>query len=355
MPTKPNLLERLLLYRLNKGPAPILDLFGAGSVRAVVLADDLGLFEELQMNPRSIQDLAAAVDAHPDGITALLRFLESQGYVEANGDQYTTTAMADRWATDAHGTNIVPWFRFWQDVVFPFWDDNLAEAIRRGQPDQTVYEWLDDHPVRWPIAQAGFRAAGTILIDEILQKIELPTDATELLDVGGGHGYYSMELVESTPGLNATIFDRPDALTVATEATAERALEERISVVEGDYTTDDLGTSDKYDVVLLFNVIHAHDESGTRDLFARAKSVLRPGGRLIILDQFRDKGRMPVSRAGIGFVSLTYLVTLGARVHEYADVVDWLRDAGFENIAERSIRRAGPGNSLVHATLLDET
>lgn len=42
MPVRPNLLERLLLYRLHRGPAPMLDLVGAGGLRAVTAADDLG-------------------------------------------------------------------------------------------------------------------------------------------------------------------------------------------------------------------------------------------------------------------------------------------------------------------------
>lgn len=47
MPVTPNLLERLVMHRLNKGPAPILDLFGAASFESVSLALELDLFAAL--------------------------------------------------------------------------------------------------------------------------------------------------------------------------------------------------------------------------------------------------------------------------------------------------------------------
>jgi hypothetical protein len=47
MPVNPNFLERLVLLRLNKGPAPMLDLFGAAGFKSVTLALDMDLFETL--------------------------------------------------------------------------------------------------------------------------------------------------------------------------------------------------------------------------------------------------------------------------------------------------------------------
>ena len=47
MPINPNFVERLLLFRLDRGPAPMLDLFGAAGFEAVCLAIDLGVFDAL--------------------------------------------------------------------------------------------------------------------------------------------------------------------------------------------------------------------------------------------------------------------------------------------------------------------
>lgn len=348
MPVNPNFLERLLLFRLDRAPAPVLDLFGAASFEAVALSLKMGVFERLVHEELSAAELADRLDAHENGVRLLLEFLAAQGYVAEDGGRYRNTRMTAKWLTTASETNLGPWFTFWNDLVFPFWDEQLETAIREGAPPRTIYEWFDGDPDRWETAQRGFRAAASVIVDEVVDAIDVPDGATRLLDVGGGHGLYAIELCRAHPDLSATVFDYPGALAVARTGIVEAGVEDRVDVSGGDYRTDALGTG--YDVALVFNVIHAHDGEENRRLFERVAGALEPGGRIAVLDQLEGTARTPVGRAGIGFVGLTYLTTLGADVHSYEDAAGWLRAAGFENVRRSSIRRAGPGNTLVQAT-----
>jgi len=81
MPVSSNFLERLVLLRLNRGPAPMLDLFGAASFESVALALDLDLFETLSgaEGPLDAPDLAERLAAHPAGIAMLCNFLVTEG------------------------------------------------------------------------------------------------------------------------------------------------------------------------------------------------------------------------------------------------------------------------------------
>ncbi|WP_435179957.1 methyltransferase [Halorussus sp. AFM4] len=346
MPVEPNFVERVALFRLNRGPSSMLDLFGAGGFRAVALARDLGLFEALD-GPLTPRELAASLDADEDGLRSLLDFLDAAGYVERAGGAYERTATTRRWLTDDGRANLAPWFTFWRDVVFPFWEQHLETAVREGGPPRTVYDWLNDHPDLWPTAQRGFRAAATLLADPVVDEIDLPAGATSLLDLGGGHGLYAAELCERHPTLSAVVFDHPDALAVAESEAGDRGLTDRFETRGGDYRTDDVG--DGYDVVLLFNVTHGHDEAGVRALFETVHDALEPGGRVVVLDQFEGGGRMNVGRAAVAFIALTYRVTLGRTVHDADAVADWLRDAGFAGVSRTGLRR-DPGSELLQAT-----
>lgn len=349
MPVEPNVLERLLLFRLDRGPAPMLDLFGAAGFEAVTLAIDLGVFEALaDAEGRPIADVATRVDADREGLAALLGFLDALGYVAETGTGYRNTRMTTRWLTDDEGTNVAPWLTFWDELVLPFWEEELAEAVREGSPSRTLYEWFDEEPDRWRTAQRGFRAAASVLVDEVARKTTVPPGATELLDVGGGHGLYAIELCRRHPALSATVFDLPDALDVAREEITAAGLGDRIETRGGDYLTDDLGGG--YDVVLAFNVVHAHDGPTNAALFERIADALAPGGRVAVLDQLAGTARTPVGRAGQEFVRLTYTATLGARTYPADEVAAWLRAAGLRNVERTAIRRAGPGNDLVEAT-----
>lgn len=66
----------------------MLDLFGAAAFETVVLAIDLGVFEAPDDGALPVEDLAARVDADPDGLRTLPRFLAAEGYVAAEGDTY---------------------------------------------------------------------------------------------------------------------------------------------------------------------------------------------------------------------------------------------------------------------------
>ena len=348
MPTTPNFLERLSLLRLNRGPAPVLDLFGAASFEAVTLALDLGLFEALANAELSVPELAERLDADADGVRILLAFLETQGYVAGTRERYRNTRMTTTWLTSSSGTNLAPWFTFWNDLVFPFWEANLEAAVREGEPSETIYEWFDEDPARWETAQRGFRAAAAVIVDDVADRVDVPDGATRLLDVGGGHGLYAIELCRADPGLGATVFDTPAALDAARREIAAADLGDRVTVSGGDYWTDDLGTG--YDVALVFNVVHAHAAAENRRLFERVAETLVPGGRIAVLDQLAGSARMPIGRSFLAFEGLTYLSTLGAETHPYEAVAEWLRSTGFEDVTRSTIRLGGPGSTLVQAT-----
>lgn len=342
MPVTPNFLERLVLLRLNRGPAPMLDLFGAAGFESVALALELDIFETLSRAGRGLTaaTLAERVDAHPDGVAILCDFLVAEGYLSSDGDQYRLTGMTETWLLADAATNMGPWFRFWNELVFPFWERELETAVRTGEPSQSIYEWFDEAPGRWEIAQSGFRATASLLLDDVADAVTIPDGPTRLLDVGGGHGLYAMELCRRHPDLSATLFDVPGAIAaIRDDIPGEVA--DRFDTRAGDYRTDDLGRG--YDVALLFNVIHAHDPDENVALFERVADALAPGGRIAVLDQWAGSGRSPVGRAALRFAALTYLATLGADTYPLDAVEDWLEQAGFSDIRRRSV---GPLSGL---------
>ncbi|WP_255197182.1 methyltransferase [Halorarius litoreus] len=344
MPVAPNALERLVLLRLNRGPGPVLDLVGGASERAVGLALEMGVFDALADKPATLPELAEWVDCAPEGLDPLLGFLVALGYLSRDGDDYANTAMTRAWLLD-DPESVAPWLRFWDEVAFPFWDEHLETAVRTGNPPQTLYEWLDDHPEHWRVTHEGFRAAAAVLAPAVIGKLDLPEGA-RVLDVGGGHGLYAAELAAENPDATVTVFDSEHAREVATETAEQAGAGYRIAFEAGDYTTDPLDSDGEgYDVALLFNVVHAHDGAETTALLERVHEALRPGGTLYVLDQFEGTARTALGRATVGFVGLTYLVTLGQRAHTVDDVEDWLEEAGFTVEGRESFLTA-PGLSL---------
>lgn len=220
----------------------MLDLFGAASFESVSLALELDLFELLAdaETPLTAATLADRIDAHPDGIAMLCNFLVTEGYLAATGDGFRLTKMTETWLLAASETNMGPWLAFWNELVFPFWERELETAIREGEPSQSIYEWFDEEPDRWEAAQAGFRATASLLVDDVTDAVTVLDGSTQLIDIGGGHGLYTMELCRRHSNLAATIFDLQGAVEAISDEIPEE-LADRIRTRTGDYQTDDLG------------------------------------------------------------------------------------------------------------------
>lgn len=76
-------------------------------------------------------------------------------------------------------------------------------------------------------------------MEDVTDAVTVPDKPTRLIDIGGGHGLYTMELCRCHPNLSATIFDVQGAIeAISDDIPAEVA--ERISTKAGDYHTDDL-------------------------------------------------------------------------------------------------------------------
>lgn len=348
MPVRPNLVERLALFRLHRAPAPMLDLIDAAGFEAVSLALDLDVFGALADadEPLDAGALAERTDADPDGVARLCEFLAVEGYLSSRDGGYALAGMTEAWLLDGSPTDLGPFLAFWDELVFPFWQRELETAVRTGAPSQTLYEWLDESPERWAVAQAGFRASASLVVDDVVDAVSVPDGAERLIDVGGGHGLFAFELCRRHPDLAATVFDVPGAIATIEEDVPDD-LDGRLTLRSGDYESDDLGSG--FDVALLFNVVHAHAPAENVALFERVADALAPGGRLVVLDQWAGSGRSPVGRAALRFVALTYLVTLGADVYSHETVASWLREAGFADVGRTSV---GPlsGLAVVEAT-----
>src|SRR3990172_3196953 len=148
MPIVPNLIERLILFRLNLGPGPVLDLFGGFAFRAAAVANRLGVFEALSGGSLTAAQLAGQIEADERGTTRLLEALDAVGYVKKKRDgRYAATAMTAKWLPRLAGG-----FRNSERaMVQPL--EYLEESIRTGEPAFNSYEryaemdqsWWRDH------------------------------------------------------------------------------------------------------------------------------------------------------------------------------------------------------------------
>lgn len=125
-------------------------------------------------------------------------------------------------------TSLANYIRMWTTLSFNFWDQYLKTSIISGKPPLTIYEWFSQEPERWNLFQEAMKELARITANEIDGKIRIPSmKSRKLLDLGGGHGLYSIKFCRKNPQLSATIFDLPLAIesvckNVASSVDAEK-------------------------------------------------------------------------------------------------------------------------------------
>jgi cyclopropane fatty-acyl-phospholipid synthase-like methyltransferase len=84
--------------------------------------------------------------------------------------------------------------------------------------------------------------------------------------------------VDAHPEMTGVVFDRPVVAAVANELIKEYGLQERVSVMEGDYLVDDIGTG--YDLIWACATLNfARHDLDT--LIGKVHDALNPGGVFI--------------------------------------------------------------------------
>lgn len=343
MPIKTNTLEHLALFTLNKVPAPLIDVFGALGFRIVQAALRLRVFEALESKPLTLEELSQQINASPRGTQILLNNLEALGYIKQHNAYYSNTKMTTKWMLESSPQCIAVAFDYWGRVLFEHFQD-LEETIRNGQPASNYYNYTEQHPEESRVFQDWLVSAARLGIEEITEKIKIHGKECKLIDIGGGHGLYSIALCQRYPELSAIVFDGEQALKSARDNIGMANLGGRIDTHEGNFMTDDLGSG--YDIAFLFNIIHGLSPEQNINLLKRVAKALKPGGSVVIGDQLEDAKGGSAVQAIIQIFGLTFFHLLDARIYPYRDVASWLKTSGFTK-PKRTNLVENPGISLV--------
>jgi SAM-dependent methyltransferase len=334
MPLLPDLRERLVTLPRHASPNFMLDFLSAWGFRVVVLGFRLGILDQLRSGPKTAAELAAATGLQPAGVALVLDALHCLGYVRSRAGRYQNTRITrELLLTLPVG---IPYF---EQVALRDWD-HLEAQLRDGGGVRPVF--LDKD---WRVFNGGHLALARMNIREVVRRVRLPRTAHRLLDLGGGHGLYSVEFCRRYPRLQATLFEVPPMEKYAQRLIADYELTDRVRFRAGDFLVDDLEPAD---VILLFNVIHSKSEAENRQVLKRAADSLRPGGLLVLLDQFPVRKLGNLGWAFGALLALSMFSAAGQRTYRPAEVRAWCRDVGLTRIRFLPLRSA-PGNGLVLA------
>jgi SAM-dependent methyltransferase len=323
-----NPLERLAMAA-NLIPTPLIDGYAFAYSRAVMVATKLGLFDALADGPLTATEVAERAGTDPRATERLLSLLIPMRYVRLSGDgRYRLGRMTRRFLIGPRSKSVrdavLMKFLEWR------WLEGLEDFVRSGE-SLDVHDDLSTED--WRLYQRGMRDMASFVAPEVARRVPMPAGAREMLDVGGSHGYFSVELCRRHPDLRATVLDLPGAVEQATPLLEAEGMGDRVTMRAGDALVDDLGEA-AYDLILVFSLVHHFDDATNRRLVERAARALRPGGRLVIGDSIRPA---PGKGDQLGsFFDLYFALTSEAGLWTTEEMATWQEASGLKPM--KSIR-----------------
>lgn len=245
----------------------------------IMTALEIELFERVT-TPKTSQKIAQELGNYHEAMVQMFcEALTEIGVLKKLKGKYVNSSMASTYLCRSSPyymeytlknirTNIVHWTQ-------------LSDTLKNGPIIQSKQDVFGEN---WLISIAEWSENGAVAnaLKVITAHLD-PKHLKRLLDLGGGHGLYSIAFTALNPQLEAYVFDLPQVEPI-TRKYVEAYNAKRVHILSGDFYKDSIGQN--YDAI--FSSYNQSCSDPT--LIAKMVQALAPGG-YIILRRFKDSSR----------------------------------------------------------------
>lgn len=178
-------------------------------------------------------------------------------------------------------------------------------------------------------AQSGIRQQELL---DIVRALPENGQIQRILDLGCGAGMLGIAVVNDASGRTGVLFDQPPMQPLMDESVALYSMQDKFSVLVGDFTKDDIGSG--YDLILCSSIM-LFAIMGGPSFFGKLREALNPGGVVLCLNEGIEPDRSGPWDMVLGY--LTYNMQGMPMGVFKGQVAEMAKAGGFENIENRTL------------------
>lgn len=247
----------------------------------------LGIADRLASGPRSSDELASEVDAHPEGLYRLLRGAISTGLVqEVSPRTFTLTPMGQLLRSEVPGSmrdmaigmcahsHWLPWGR-------------LTEAVRthhsttKAALGTDIWEYFAQHPEEGTLFAKTMGALTLLVAQEIPRHHDFSRYA-RVADVGGSQGVLLEAVLRASPSCRGILFDLPRVIEGARARLESVGMAGRVELVGGSFFEPIIPAAECY---LVKHIIHDWADAPATAILRNIHQGAPAGARLILVER----------------------------------------------------------------------
>jgi len=324
---------------MNRPPEPalILDYIEAfRRSKAMFTAVRLGVFDELEQQPRTAEHLADRLHLNASALPRLLDACVALGLLEREGNGYRNAPIAARYLVSTSPDTLSGYIVYSDQSLYELWS-RLGDAVREG-----TNRWVQvfggrnalfDFYFRDEVATASFlggmHGLGQISSSKVIRAFDL-TNFHHLADLGGATGHLAIAACEAYPNLRASVVDLAPVIPFAQKHVAQSSAADRLETIVGDFFADPLPAADLYS---LGRILHDWSEDRITLLLAKIFAALPAGGALLVVEKLLEEDRSGPLAALMQ--DLNMLVCTDGKERTLSEYEALLRNAGFHQISAK--------------------
>jgi predicted O-methyltransferase YrrM len=283
--------------------------------RVFLTGVELDLFTLVAVEPLSAEQIAERIDADLRALTVVLDALTAMGLLIKQNGTYQTEPSAARLLSDSP-FSILPMIRHSADL-WDRWGQLTHQVAGSRVKEKSMQAFI-----------GAMHIIGHSLAPHIVSLVGT-SGTRRLLDVGGASGTYTIAFLEAEPQMRATLFDLPPVIEIARDRVGAAGMQDRITLVAGDYRKDQL--PEGHDLAFVSAIIHQNSPAENMKMFRKIFAALEPGGRIVVRDHIMSADRTH-PRSGALFAINMLLGTEGGTSYTETEIRDALEQAGFVDV-----------------------
>jgi cyclopropane fatty-acyl-phospholipid synthase-like methyltransferase len=313
-------------------------IHGTTAFEVLRTALEFDLFEHLETaGSMDCAEVAAAIGVEYQPARVLLLGLSALKVLECRDGRYSNTGMVRRKLLKSSPRFLGPLVDI-QDKVINASLTDFAESMRQNTnvglrsltgPGDTLYEKLTAHPELQKVFYANMGDASQKAFLQVLDFYDF-SDVRHAVDIGGGDGTNSVELLKRYPGLEVTVFDQETVTRLAAGQVQDPAVRKRMHFQPGDLFADALPGG--ADAILYFHIFEIWSLERNTELLRKCYEALPDGGVCLVYSfTSDDEGTGSLSAALVSPYFLT-LASGEGMAYSPSDMEQAVLDAGFQRV-----------------------
>jgi len=314
-------------------------IFGFAVSRAIAVAAQLGVADELKTGPKSAAGLAKLLGVDARSLYRLLRALAGAGiFIEEADERFRLTPLSELLRSDnpeslrgfaammANGVN----FETWADLPF---------SIETGKPafphkfNEEWFTWLEQNPDEGKVFHDAMTSLSAGAVAAVVNAYDF-SGITKLVDVGGGHGLLIASVLSKYPNMKGILYDEPNVVAGAQDMLKTHGVAARCETVGGNFFQSAPTGGDAY---ILKHIIHDWSDDECVTILKHCHTGMIPGGKILIVEMVVPPPNIPAISK---FLDLEMLLFLSGRERTETEYASLLHRVGFK--FTRSVPTASP-------------